>query len=145
MQCYSFNDMKKLTIQDLVPQKANFKLKDIDHELTLKPWSLRVKTWAVEKYGAGELKKIMEKMQTIQIGEITFFMLTDECKALFKNDINNYLDAVQGVQDELAMHKALLHSMGLGEPEIEALANTTIEAAELPDPKTLAASDKSEP
>ncbi len=131
---------KKLSILDLTPQSVEFNLSTVKETLVLKPWSLRVKAWAVEKYGAGNLKSIIEKMQTVQIGEITFFMLTDESKAIFKT-VDNYFDSIQSTRDELAVHKALLKSMGIGEPEIEELANLVVEAAELPDPKTLAPSD----
>lgn len=132
---------KKLSIQDFTPQRVSFKLKNVDADLWLRPWSLRVKAWAIEKYGVGELRKIMEGMKTVQIAEICFFMMEDESKNNFKNQ-DDFFDKIQAVEDELSVHRAVLSSMGIGEPQIEELEKIMLEAAELPDPKTLAPSDK---
>lgn len=133
--------MKKLSINDFIPKLAKLKLSTIDNELTLKPWSLRVKAWAVAKYGAGELNKIMKEMDTIKISEIAYFMLDDESKKNFKNE-DAFFEAIQGTLDELAVHKAVLETMGIGELELEELSKLVVEAVELPDPKGAPSSDK---
>ena len=124
-----------LNIQDLTPQKASFELSTMPGiTLQLCAWSLRVKAWAINTYGEGELQKIMTGMQTLKIAEITYFMLMPESKSHFKN-VDEYFENIQKVSDEITVNKALLFSMGIGEPEIKRLTSNDVVVTNLPDPK----------
>lgn len=137
--------IKHLSIKDLVPQPAEFELSSFPGvKFKLKKWSLRVKAWAIEKYGAGELQKIMGEMKSVQCAEITFFMMEDESKKVFGNSVDSYMEGINSIPDEVAIHGALLKSMGIGEPEIAQLSKMIVEVSDLPDPKNQAPSDKSE-
>lgn len=135
--------MKPLKIEDFIPQPAVFTLQSMPTTpIKLKKWSLRVKAWAIGKYGLGEVQKIMSEMKIVQVAEITFFMMEDESQKLFGHDLDKYLEAISGVADELAVHKALLQTVGVGEVEIEKLSQLIVESVKLPDPKKAAPKPK---
>lgn len=108
----------KLNFEDLVPQKASFKLSTLEREITLKPWSLRVRFWALDKYGQERLQEILQKQSLKELCEIVFFMMSDEDKSRFKS-FDDFLDSVQTTQDILNLSMALLGTIGLSEPIIE--------------------------
>lgn len=106
-----------LDLASLAPQEATFTLSGLpDRTLTLCKWTLRVRAWAFDKYGPEKLREIFEKHLIIQISEITFFMLKE--KDAFKT-FEEFQDAVVSTADQLNLTKALLKSVGIGEPEID--------------------------
>jgi hypothetical protein len=106
-----------LDLNDLVPKETSFQLSGFpDKTLTLCRWSLRVRAWAFDHYGPKDLQEIFEKQKMIQISQIAYFMLKE--KDLVKS-VEELQDAVITIQDQINLTKALLSSVGIGEPEIE--------------------------
>lgn len=102
---------------DLVPTEATFELSERPGQVyTLCKWSLRVRTWAEQKYSSAGLKTIFETQQLPQIADMAFFMLKE--KAAFKTK-DDFLDAIVTIKDQITVIKALLTSVGIGEPEIK--------------------------
>lgn len=128
----------KLKLEDLVPQKAAFKLSTLDNEITLRPWSLRVRFWALEKYGQERLQEILQTQSLKELCDIVFYMLSDEDKKRFKS-FDDFLDSVQTTQDILNLSMALLGTIGLSEPVIEQIRKE-MHANEVP--KTTAPAEK---
>ena len=109
----------KLKIEDLVPQKAFIKL-STGKEIELAPWSLRVRFWALDKYGAEKLQDILQTQSLKEITEIVFFMLTQESKKLFSS-FDDFCDHVVTTQDILSLTMALLQTIGISEPMVDEL------------------------
>jgi hypothetical protein len=122
-----------LDLSALAPQEATFTLSGLpDKTLTLCKWTLRVRAWAFEKYGAKELQKIFAEHRILPLSEIAFFMLKE--KDAFKS-FDDFQDAVSTTQDYLAITKAILKSVGIGEPEIEKINDDLEKKAKAnPDP-----------
>jgi hypothetical protein len=108
----------KLNFEDLIPQRAIFKLSTIEPKLILKPWSLKVRFWALKKYGQARLQEIMQNQSLEELCEIAFYMLEDESKSLFK-DFDHFTESIQQTSDILAVSMALLNTIGVSEPAIE--------------------------
>lgn len=105
-----------LDLMSLSPQDAEFVLDARPGEIfTLRKWSIRSKQWAVEKYGTQALDKIFRELSIVEICDITWFMLKDQNK--FK-DQEDFLENVCSVRDQIAVIKALLKTVGIGEPEL---------------------------
>lgn len=117
-----------LTLSDLKPAEAVFKLSTLPNtELTLCRWSLRVRGWAVDKFGAENLQSIFEKQKIQEIAEIAWYMLKE--KSLFSDDkelqpFDKFLDSISTIQDQISLVKALLYTIGIGEPEIEKISKS---------------------
>lgn len=122
--------MEKLpfNLTDLVPHEAQFELPDglPGKTLTLNRWSLRVRNWATNKYGAEKLGLIFQEQRIQEIAEMAWFMLKE--KDQFANNQEQFLDAVVSVQDQVNLIKALLAAVGIGEPEIEKIKAAIAEA-----------------
>lgn len=111
------NTEHPLNLADLSPQEAVFNLSTSPGQpLTLCRWSLRIRTWAQTKYGSEGLKNIFEKHQLVEIADMVYFMLKD--KTAYPT-LDSFLDAVVTTQDQVNIIKALLQTIGFGEPEIE--------------------------
>lgn len=129
-----------LNLHDLVPREMAFNLSTIENELHLCRWSLRVRAWATAKYTPEGLRDIFEKQQIEEIADMVWFMLKDDDKKLFGNEKNVFLDNVVTMQDQINIIKALLGSVGIGEPEIKQIsksmeaAGVKVETAEKADP-----------
>lgn len=108
----------KLKFDDLVPQSATFKLSTLEKPIVLKPWSLKVRFWALGKYGHERLQTILQTQSLFELCEITYFMMADESKALFK-DFDEYTEKVVSTADILALVTALLNTIGISEPMID--------------------------
>lgn len=115
-----------LNLADLSPQEATLELASLPGtKLTLCKWSLRVRVWAITKYGENGLKEILSKQMISEIADLAYFMLKE--KNLFA-DQDAFLDAVCSVQDQINVIKALLKTIGIGEPEIEKIGATLPQA-----------------
>jgi len=128
-----------LDLNSLAPREVTFSLSGLpDRQLTLSKWTLRVRAWAFDKYGAEKLKDIFENHRIVEISEIAFFMIKE--KNLFKS-VEDFQEMVVTTADHLTLTKALLGSVGIGEPEIEKI-NADIEkkaqalAKSSPNPKS---------
>lgn len=111
-----------LNLHDLSPQEARLTLSGGPNALpitmTLCRWTLRVRAWAIEKYSHKGLQQIFEKQMITEIADLAFFMLKE--KELFASK-DEFMDAVVTTQDQINLIKALLHTVGIGEPEIDKL------------------------
>ncbi len=112
-----------LDLNDLSPKEATFALSERPGQtLTLCRWSLRVRAWAQSKYTDRGLQEIFTKQHIVQIGEMAWFMLKE--KESFKDStglpsLDAFMDCVCTTQDQINLIKALLGTVGIGEPEIE--------------------------
>jgi len=112
----------KLNFEDLVPQSATLKLSTIPTALVLKPWSLRVRFWALKKYGQERLQQIMQTQSLEELCEIAFFMLEDDSKKLFTS-FDDFTEKILKTEDILAVSMCLLNTIGISEPAIEEMRN----------------------
>lgn len=135
-----------INIMDLKPVDAKFRLSTVEKELTIGRWSLRVRNWAIERFGHEEIKKIFEQQKISEIAEIAFFMLRE--KDLFPDSEemsghDKFLDAIVSPQDTLNVIKAVIGAVGIGEPELkkigEALGDIPkakgVKTEQVPNPK----------
>lgn len=123
-----------LSLDDLVPQETTFKLSTMpDKELGLRRWSLRARKWAIEKYGAAELQRIFQEKQVEKIAALAYFLLRDEDQKLFKTE-DDFLDAISTINDQIELIKAILRTIGIGEPQIEKINELEKLAAGSADP-----------
>ncbi len=133
-----------LNLADLVPKEVIFFLSDNpETPIVLCRWSLRVRAWATAKYTSEGLRNIFEKQMIEEIAEMAFFMLKD--KMQFPT-LPSFMEAICTIGDQVAVIKALLGAVGIGEPEIEQItksigatksAETEMKAAPAnPKPKT---------
>lgn len=109
-----------LKIEDLIPHEATLKLSTIETPLILRPWSLRVRIWALGQYTDKGLEKILREQSPKELSEIAFFMLKDESKKHFK-DLEHFQDSILSPKDILALSLAVLGTIGMSEPIIEQL------------------------
>lgn len=112
-----------LDLESLSPRESELVLSTQKDPIVLKVWSLRVRAWAFDKWGPAKLQEIFSKQQILPISEMAYFMLKD--KDRFKT-LEEFQEAICTVQDQVNLSKALLASVGIGEPEIEKI-NTMIE------------------
>lgn len=68
----------------------------------------------------------------VEIAEIAFFLLRD--KSPFKDE-NDFLDKILTIQDQINLIKAVLQTVGIGEPEIEKISASLPKKGEDVDPK----------
>lgn len=109
-----------INLEDLVPRETEFELStQPGQKIKLCRWSLRVRSWAVNKYTSQGLKLIFEEQKIDEIAELTWFMLKDDDKKLFPGGLNDFLDNVVTIKDQIAIITALLGAVGIGEPEIK--------------------------
>jgi len=133
--------MKKfpLDLNSLAPKEMTFTLSGAPNTtLTLCRFSLRVRSWAFEKYGPEKLKLIFERVQILEIAELAYFMLKE--KDVIKSQ-NDFLDAIVTVPDQINLVKALLGAVGIGEPEIEQINATLKPPEETPGPNAASPKD----
>jgi hypothetical protein len=131
-----------LNIIDLVPKESKLRLERVPVDLTLRHWSLLVKEWAKKRFGGPEnLQLIFAEQRIVEIAELCFFMLKDESKKHFEDatgtpSLDKFLDSIASVKDQIAIQKALLATIGIGEPEFEQLEKSLPQGAtESADPK----------
>lgn len=108
------------SLSDLIPKETEFELSPHPgRKFVLCRWTLRVRAWAVEKYGPEKLKQIFEQQMIGEIAELAWFMLKDQDKQFFKNSKDEFLDGISSVQDQVNIIMALLGAVGIGEPELD--------------------------
>jgi hypothetical protein len=111
-----------LNLLDLVPKESHFTLAShAEKEFTLCRWSLRVRAWAMDKYTPEGLKDIFEKLKISEIAEMAWFMLKE--KEFFGDSKETFLDAISSVQDQVNLIKAMIATVGVGEPEIKKVSD----------------------
>ncbi len=138
-------EFKPLDLADLVPKEATFTIGTGAEAkaLTLCRFSLRVRAWATSKYSSGGLKMIFERQQIVEIADIAWFMLKEKEK--FPKGQDEFFDAILTVQDQINLIKALMFTIGIGEPEIaqlEGAAKALEQKAAPNDPKPKAPKKK---
>lgn len=108
-----------IDLSNLIPAKTEFELSRLEgKKIKLRHWSLRVRRWAEAKYTSKGLADLFKELQITKIAELSWFMLEDESRALFK-DQDDFEDHVASPKDQVALIKALLRTVGIGEPEIK--------------------------
>lgn len=116
--------MEKLPLNlfDLEPRESTFTMPSVpDKTFTLSPWSLRVRAWAFDKFGAQNLDVIFKEQRISEIADIAYFMLKD--KDVFPTK-DSFLDAVRSLRDQLNLITALLGAIGIGEPEMKQIKDS---------------------
>lgn len=109
-----------IRLEDLVPKETAFELSQMPgQKLTLCRWSLRVRAWATAKYTPQGVKDIFEQQKIEEIADMAFFMLKE--KDVF-GGLDSFLDNIITIQDQIAVIKALLGAVGIGEPEIQQIS-----------------------
>lgn len=116
-----------LNLQDLTPKETTFVLSDFPNEkFTLCRFTLRVRAWVLERYTSKELQGIFEDQKINDIALISYFMLKEKEKF---PTLDSFLDAIVTIQDQISVMKALLGSIGIGEPEIQQINKSIAEPA----------------
>jgi hypothetical protein len=111
------SEPKPLNILDLVPTEAKFKLGTRpDEEFTLCRWSLRVRAWAVGRWGHEGLKDVFQKQMIQEIAGLAWFMLLEKEKF---EGIDGFLDCISSTQDSINVIQAINKTVGIGEPEVK--------------------------
>lgn len=109
--------IQKIDLMSLSPKEATLTLDG--KTVTLCRFSLRVRTWALEKYGGPKgFQDIFEGKKMAAIAELGFYMLKE--KDVFPTQ-DDFFDAINTTKDQIDLIKALLTSIGIGEPEIKKL------------------------
>lgn len=109
-----------LNLMDLVPRKADFKLSKFEGKtFHLEAWSLYYRTIFTNKYGAEKLGLVFRDQRIVEIGEMAYEMLEE--KEQFP-ELKDFLKAVESMEDQVGLIKALLATVGMGEPEIQKVA-----------------------
>lgn len=118
-------EIMPLQLTDLVPQNATFTLstmpddKDAPRtEIHTRRWSILIRKWAIEKFGAKVVQNAFNTLEINIISEIAYKMLSDESRKLFK-DADDFLDKIVTVQDQLSLMTAISKNFGIGEPEMK--------------------------
>lgn len=119
-------------LEDLEPKETIFTLAGVIDDqgnprpLTLCRWSLRVRAWASAKFGGPEgLQAIFALKKIDQLTELAWFMLKDKSAFVERDGLTPYevfLDSISSVKDQLDLVKALMGTVGMGEPEVQKLA-----------------------
>ncbi len=130
-----------ISLLDLVPKESQFELSSFPGErFTLRPWSLRVRAWAIEKYDGNEgLRQIFEIKDIGKVAGLAYFMLKDRSKFPTEDD---FLDSVRSTKDQLNIYHALLETIGIGEPEIKKIEKSLDQKGEKPNPNPQSPSRK---
>lgn len=139
-------EIMPLQLTDLVPQNASFTLSTMPDnadearvEIHTRRWSILVRKWAIEKFGAKVVQNAFSTLEINIISEIAFKMLSDESKKLFK-DQDDFLDKIVTIQDQLNLMTAISKNFGIGEPEMKKFMDAFKKEApqkleaEVPDP-----------
>lgn len=112
---------KALNLADLCPQEVTFELSPHPgKKFTLCRWSLRVRAWVTAKYTSEGLNDIFRNTKILEIADIAFFMLKDTNPPFFISQAA-FLDAIVTISDQIALIKALMGTIGIGEIEIKKL------------------------
>ena len=125
--------MKKLPfdLTSLIPREATFTVSG--KTLTLCRWSLRVRNWATNKYGHQGLAEIFEQQKIQEIADMAWFMLKEKDQFPGASGMDDFLDLVSSIEDQVNLIKALLSSVGIGEPEIKKISDGIKAAGGKPD------------
>lgn len=111
-----------IDINTLNPVSAKFKLDAFEGEkFTLEPFSMYVRSWALKRWSAAELKKILEEARSLEMAEIAYFMLDDAGKARFP-EMENFFKVVRSPRDQLDVINAVFLSVGVAEPDLKEIA-----------------------
>jgi hypothetical protein len=139
-----------MQLKDLIPQKAQFSLRSTGREHTLRPFSLSDTAWLHSKFSDEEIARIFEKLDTVAISQIVYHQLVDEDKRQFlaqeMTHINDegeeekirysgpqiFMQAIQGMDEELAMAQALMECRGMSLPLMEEMQKESAKKKELP-------------
>lgn len=119
-----------LSIDDIKPTKATLSLSS-GYELTLEPWSLYIREWAITKYGASGLDQAFKTQSVKELSAIAYKMLEPASRKKFET-LKDFRKAVLSPRDMLNLMTAVIKTIGLSEPQMEEIADA-IESQEKKD------------
>lgn len=141
--------MKPLSLRDLVPAKAKFRLANTEREYTLRPISLGDQLWIAETFQVG-LEQILAKGMIKEMIGVAFHQLSENDKSDFARREVTVMDnagekharmlggatllaeLIHGPSEIVSISEALLRTLGISKPiqdEIEkSLAETESDA-----------------
>lgn len=110
-----------IDLESLLPQPAEFELASHPGKIFhLRKWTLKIKAWALAHYGEEKIATVFQRQDVVGMADIIFrFMLVDEDKLFFNNDLDTFMDSVVTTKDQYNIIKALVKTVGIGEPELK--------------------------
>lgn len=109
-----------LKLNDLKPQEAEFTLSTKpESKLTLKRFSLAQRIWVTNRFGSDNIKGIFEDQRISDMAEIAYHLIKE--KDAFPN-FEAFCEAVVTVEDQLALTKALLKTIGIDDAMFKKIA-----------------------
>lgn len=128
----------KLDLNDLSPKEAKFKLTDLPgKEFTLCRWSLRVRMWVMSQYTEKQVEELFSKHQINDIAKIAYYMLKEKDQFLDEKGqptLDGFLDRILNMDDIVSVIRALLQSIGIGEPEVKKITEGADKTGQQSDP-----------
>ena len=110
----------KLTLDDLCPLEADFELSTHPGtKFTLKRFSLRAQLWMQNEFGAENIEGIFKNQRLPELSKVAFFLLKD--KTVIKT-LEDLQESVVTNKDRIALMAALLRTIGVSQPVMEAIA-----------------------
>ena len=122
--------MKPISLTDLIPRGATFKLASTEKEYRLRPVTLSDEKWMAETFGA-DLQDIFSQMRMLQVARIVFHQLEEEDKADFAQQSVTVMNEdgvnvtkkmggpellfwqIRGFDEKIEIFKALMQTIGV--------------------------------
>jgi len=123
--------MRELSIDDILPERASFFLKDKKKEYFLRPINLTDNVWLKNKWG-DKVDKIFDPPDMPELSKIVYRLLED--KSDFRAEDIEYIDdegetqekritgpeklceSIQGVTEQINIFRALMSTIGISQP-----------------------------
>ncbi len=101
-----------LTLEDIIPQLATFKLRALDTEMELRPINVDDELWLRREWPGDQLHRVLGRIEPEAVCRIVFHQLTPESKALLVVQkitiMNEQGESVQGTIGGVALLKTLI-------------------------------------
>lgn len=126
-----------LDLDSLVPTEVTFRVSGWKEEITLKKWSLKIKQQAIKTIGAKRLGEIFKSQEVVGMAEIVYkFLMKAETRDKFEAEVEKlkgdrdlevengfdvFLLAISSPKDQTTVVKALVATVGIGEPELKVI------------------------
>lgn len=132
--------MARMELTDLFPETGTFKLKSTgDHEHRLRPVNLIDRAWITRTFGEGNvLQAMFEKSDFASITKLVFYLLEDKSPfpageiddlgenfEVVKRKVagpERIMQAIVSPAEQIAVMKALLKTIGVSEPMLDAIS-----------------------
>lgn len=111
-----------LNLDDLDPKMTEFKLRKYpERTFKLKVFSLAERIWLNKRFGKAEVTRIFQEQDIACMAEIAHHLLVPEDKKEFPQFLD-FAGALETIQDQIAVTKALLGTIGIDDKLILALS-----------------------